>query len=107
MPTVIIGSARDIVEHCAVPRFMFVDFPLGNPCGKPWDETMQARVVEQGLGLFESVTEPMTTIISTESWGHDDWRPRFLEVNEQNRAELALKGEDLRRRRANRQPRSK
>ena len=28
MPTVIIGSALDIVERCGVPRFLFVDFPL-------------------------------------------------------------------------------
>ena len=27
--TVVIGSARDIVEECGVPRFLFVDFPLG------------------------------------------------------------------------------
>ena len=49
MPTVIIGSALDIVEHCAVPRFLFVDFPLGNPCGKPWDHPMQQRIVRQGV----------------------------------------------------------
>ena len=33
MPTVIVGSARDVVEECGVPRFVFSDFPLGNPCG--------------------------------------------------------------------------
>jgi len=35
--TVVIGSARDIVEECGVARFVFSDFPLGNPCGKPYD----------------------------------------------------------------------
>ena len=44
MPTVVIGSARDIVEHCGVARFVFTDFPLGNPCGHPWRRDMQREV---------------------------------------------------------------
>ena len=49
IPTVIVGSARDIVEECGVPRFLFVDFPLGNPCGKPWDGEMQYKIVGGAL----------------------------------------------------------
>ena len=96
MPTVVIGSALDIVERCGVPRFLFVDFPLGNPAGRPWDAAMHRRIVEHGLTLFEAVTEPRTTILSPERWGEDAWRPRFLEVTDENRAELARKGEQLR-----------
>ena len=44
LPTVIIGSALDIVEHCGVPRFLFTDFPLGNPCGHPWRRDMQKKI---------------------------------------------------------------
>jgi hypothetical protein len=106
MPTVIIGSARDIVEHCAVARFLFVDFPLGNPCGKPWDSAMQLRIVEQGIGLFETATAPMTTVESIEQWGDDSWRQRYMEVTLENRAALAQKGEDLRRERQQREPRT-
>ena len=102
MPTVLIGSARDIVEHCAVPRFLFVDFPLGNPCGKPWDEVMQERIVRQGLSMFETVSEAMTTVVSEEQWGDDGSRQRYLEITDENRAELAAKGEDLRARRQQR-----
>lgn len=29
IPTVVIATARDIVEHCGVARLVFVDFPLG------------------------------------------------------------------------------
>jgi hypothetical protein len=39
--TIVVGSARDIVEECGVARMLFVDFPLGNPCGKPNDRDMQ------------------------------------------------------------------
>jgi hypothetical protein len=37
IPTVLFGCARDIVECCGVPRFVFSDFPLGNPTGRPLD----------------------------------------------------------------------
>jgi len=46
LSTVIMGSARDIVEECGIARFIFTDFPLGNPCGKPWDVAMQRSIVE-------------------------------------------------------------
>ncbi len=105
MPTVIIGSALDIVEHCGVPRFLFVDFPLGNPCGKPWDQAMQQRIVRQGISLFETVKAPQSTVCCEERWDGDDWRDRYMEVNEGNRDELARKGEELRQRRANRERR--
>ena len=61
MPTVILGSARDIVEHCGVPRFVFSDFPLGNSAGLPFEPDMQRRIVELGLELLESARQPRTT----------------------------------------------
>lgn len=105
MPTVIIGSAIDIVEFCGVPRFLFVDFPLGNPCGKPFDREMQKRIVKHGLSLLESTQKPSTTILSPESWGSDDWRANYMKVDESNRELLAKKGEELRVRRQTRVPR--
>lgn len=106
IPTVIIGSALDIVEHCAVPRFLFVDFPLGNPCGKPWDRSMQRRIVEQGLGLLERAAGPRTTVVSKEVWGDDAWRDAYMAVTDENREALSRSGEELRRQRAGRQQRT-
>lgn len=106
MPTVIVGSAQDIVEYCGVPRFLFVDFPLGNPCGKPWDEAMHTRIVRQALTLFEDAAQPNTTLESGESWGSDAWRERFLQVTDENRAELAKKGALLRANRSKRERRA-
>ena len=54
--TVVIGSARDIVEECGVPRFLFVDFPLGNPCGKPGDGTMQNDLIGEAFDLLKKYT---------------------------------------------------
>jgi hypothetical protein len=57
IPTVIVGSARDIVEYCGVPRFLFTDFPLGNPCGHPWDREMQEAIVRQAVGLLATAAD--------------------------------------------------
>ena len=62
IPTVVIGSARDIVEECGVARFLFTDFPLGNPCGRPWDREMQCDIVARSLSLFETASAPRTTV---------------------------------------------
>jgi D-proline reductase (dithiol) PrdB len=51
VPTVVFGCALDIVEHCGVPRFVFSDFPLGNPWGKPFEPAMQGAIVRAGLEL--------------------------------------------------------
>lgn len=105
IPTIIIGSAFDIVERCRVPRFLFVDFPLGNPCGKPGDLDMQNRIVEQGLGLLERAQSPWHVEESAEQWGNDAWKDNYMAVNDENRAALAQMGEELRARRQSREKR--
>ena len=75
IPTVLFGTARDIVEHCGVPRFVFVDFPLGNPCGKPYDVEMQQEILSIGLDLLESATEAPTVVEAPMVWGEDtSWK---------------------------------
>ncbi len=75
IPTVIIGAARDIVEHCGVSRFVFVDFPLGSPCGEPFDGDMQSRVVATALDLLETAKAPRTTITMPLAWsGGEAWK---------------------------------
>ncbi|HSC01004.1 MAG TPA: reductase, partial [Burkholderiaceae bacterium] len=44
--TVVLGCAKDIVEHVGVPRFVFSDFPLGNAAGRPRDADSQAFTLE-------------------------------------------------------------
>ncbi len=75
IPTVVIGAARDIVEHCGVARFLFVDFPLGSPCGEPWDLDQQRDIFRQALDLLENAPGPMTTREAGYSWGNgEDWK---------------------------------
>ena len=79
IPTVILGCARDIVEHCGVPRFVFSDFPLGNPCGRPFDTAMQRAIVGLALDVLESAVAPRTTVQTPFVWDADpSWRYRYL-----------------------------
>lgn len=78
-PTVIIGAARDIVEHCGVPRFVFTDFPLGSPCGQPFDTAMQRKIVGMALDLLESATAPRATVEARIPWPDGDaWKDKVF-----------------------------
>jgi hypothetical protein len=91
---VIIGSARDVVEHCGVPRFLFTDFPLGNPCGKPWDAAMQRRIVGLALDLLESATAPRTTVQAPVIWSEDpSWKERYARIDPSQAENLRRAGE--------------
>jgi len=100
LPTVVVGSARDIVETCGVARFVFSDFPLGNPCGAPHDRAMQRRIVEITLDLLEHATLPRTTVQTPFVWqeGDDSWKDRYARVDESNREALRRQGERRRQR---------
>ena len=83
IPTVIIGAARDIVEHCGVPRFVFTDFPLGSPCGEPFDVDMQHRIVGEALDLLETATQPRTTVTMPLIWTKGEaWKDTVFTVDQ-------------------------
>ena len=100
IPTVIVGSARDIVEQVAVPRFVFTDFPLGNPCGAPYDAAMQTSIVGMSLDLLEKAWQPQTTVQTPFHWPTDDWRANFMRIGEDNIEDLRRQGEERQRRQA-------
>ncbi len=101
LPTVIVGSAKDIVEHCGVARFVFTDFPLGNPCGPPWQRETQKAIVALALSLLETATRPATTIEAPfEWWDKDDWRTRYARVTPEMEEKLRALGEQRRQRQA-------
>jgi hypothetical protein len=79
VPTVIFGCARDIVEHCGVPRLVFTDFPLGNPTGRPFDPASQRHILGLGLELLETAAGPRTTVRSPYEWSDDTtWKDKVL-----------------------------
>ena len=79
--TVVMGCAKDIVEHAAVPRFLFSDFPLGNSAGKPHDPGSQAFTLELALRLLETAPGPQTTVQSPLRWSADaSWKRDYNNV---------------------------
>lgn len=84
IPTVVIGSARDIVEQCGVPRFVFTDFPLGNPCGRPYDADMQRDIVGTALDVLETARFPRTTVQTSFRWdAAGEWRASYMRLTEE------------------------
>jgi D-proline reductase (dithiol) PrdB len=99
LPTVIIGSALDIVEHCGVPRFVFTDLPLGNPVGHPWNRDMQREVVRLAFSTLKTASGPRTTVRAPVKWKDDpDWRERYSRVDAAEQERLLRLGEERRRR---------
>ncbi len=98
--TVVIGSAQDIVETVGVPRFVFVDYPLGNPLGKPGDKAEQLETATTALNLVRFAQGPRTTQRFDREWGTDDWRANYMHVGPDNAAELAEAGRQRRAKQA-------
>ncbi len=107
IPTVIVGSALDVVEHCGVARYLHTDFPLGNPCGAPGDVLSQIAITRRALALLEQAEGPETTWRVNLSWrggnGHGDdneWRDDYAKVDDSNCEQLRRRGEERRRQQA-------
>jgi hypothetical protein len=97
--TVVVGSARDVVEQCGVARFLFSDFPLGNPCGRPWDADMQRAIVGMALDLLESASAPRTTVQTPFVWSEDEaWKDAYARVDPAHAEALRRAGEERRAR---------
>ncbi|MBR2120662.1 MAG: glycine reductase [Afipia sp.] len=96
IPTVVMGCAKDIVEHVAVPRFLFSDFPLGNSAGKPHDGSSQAFTLELALKVLESAPGPQTTVQSPLRWSTDaSWKLDYNNVERMSPEELARRRRDF------------
>jgi D-proline reductase (dithiol) PrdB len=94
IPTVIMGCAKDIVEYVGVPRFLFSDFPLGNPAGKPHEPESQALTLELALRVLETAPGPRTTVQNPLIWSANrGWKLDYSNV-------ARLSPEEIARRRA-------
>ena len=90
LPTVIMGCAKDIVEYCGVPRFLFSDFPLGNSAGRPFDVESQAFTLEMALRVLESAPAARTTVQSPLRWADDAaWKLDFSNLDRMTPEQIA------------------
>lgn len=97
IPTVVIGAAKDIIEHCGVARFLFVDFPLGNPCGAPGNAGQQREIFQMALDLLEKAPGSMTTRQAPYQWPKGDEWKRLVFTEEQPWQDEATKAKWLAR----------
>lgn len=89
VPTVIMGAAKDIVEHAGVPRFLFSDFPLGNAAGRPNDLGSQKTTLNLALDLLASAVGPRTSVVSPLEWSDSsDWKLDYSNPKKLNPEEI-------------------
>jgi hypothetical protein len=96
IPTVIMGCAKDIVEHCGVPRFLFSDFPLGNSAGRPFDVKSQALTLELALSVLEAAPAARTTVQSPLRWSEDaSWKLNYDDPDRLTPEQIAERRRDF------------
>jgi hypothetical protein len=88
--TVVMGCAKDIVEHVGVPRLLFSDFPLGNAAGRPKDPASQAFTLDLALRLLEAAPSVRTTVQSPLRWSANaDWKLDYCNIARLSPEEIA------------------
>lgn len=55
--TVCVSTGRDLTAQVMPPRSIFVNFPMGNAFGKPFDRDMQLAVLRAALELAVTARE--------------------------------------------------
>ncbi len=71
IPTVLVSTGRDLSAQVKAPRTVFVNFPMGNPFGRPFDKAQQTTILLDVLRTLESVQEGGTLIDLPYEWGEE------------------------------------
>ena len=66
--TVCISTGRDLTAQVKPPRSLFVNFPMGNAFGKPFDSATQLEILRAALNLAESASEPGVLVDLDHAW---------------------------------------
>ena len=74
IPTIMLGSALDIMQAGRPPRGVYLDYPLGHSAGKPHDPDDQAQVVDAALGHLHAIKTPGEIVTLPNQWSEDGWR---------------------------------
>jgi D-proline reductase (dithiol) PrdB len=94
--SVVMGCAKDIVEHVGAPRFVFSDFPLGNGAGRPNDRASQDATLGLALDLLETAVAPRTTVRSPLRWSASAaWKLDYCNVDRLSPEAIARRRADF------------
>ncbi len=69
--TVVVSTGRDLSAQVKAPRTVFVNFPMGNPFGRPFDAAQQRRVLLDAFHALESVEVGGELIDLPYDWGEE------------------------------------
>lgn len=87
---VIMGCAKDIVEHVGVPRLLFSDYPLGNGAGIPNFPESQDATLGLALTLLEIATAPRSTVTNPLPWSRNpEWKLDYSNIERLSPEEIA------------------
>jgi hypothetical protein len=77
--TVTFTNARDIAAHAGNPRQIFLNYPLGNPAGRPHDPENQRDVLRAGLKLLQEADRPGIIVDLPYAWSESTrWMKKFM-----------------------------
>jgi hypothetical protein len=77
--TVTYTNARDIAASAGNPRQVFLNYPLGNPAGRPHDADNQRDVLSVGLKLLEEADKPGIIVDLPYVWSESKtWMQKFM-----------------------------
>jgi D-proline reductase (dithiol) PrdB len=75
IPTIYIGSCRDMMLRLMPPRSAFLNFPLGRQCGKPNDADLQTSILRAALEVLVNASTPGEIVDLPFAWGSPfDWK---------------------------------
>ncbi|MDP6183913.1 MAG: hypothetical protein QF609_08850 [Gammaproteobacteria bacterium] len=69
IPTVYVGTGRDLTIQVLPPRSIFLNFPMGNPFGRPHDVQMQREILVHALNHALGAKEPGELLDLPYDWG--------------------------------------
>ena len=69
IPTVLVSTGRDLTAQVRPPRSVFVNFPMGNPFGRPGDTDAQRAILLEALRLAERCDEAGLLVDLPHDWG--------------------------------------
>lgn len=65
------------------PRPVFVNFPMGHPCGRPHDIALQRAILRDAFRYLAEATEPGKVLDLTYEWGEPfDFEGQFEAIEQ-------------------------
>lgn len=73
------GTGHDILTSGKPPRAVFIDYPLGNTCGRPFAPKEQYDITRAAVEALAEITEPGTMLTQDYVWSEDEsWKAKAI-----------------------------